>query len=163
GLMLPVGGAIVYVPWPVYAPFYGFPFLFGAALLLSTAITALDHGRFGVGAAIAVIVLTIPQAMRLARTAENRQEVMTDVAAALLPDSAAKRIVVAVPVLPAQAWQGLAPTLTRYAAANSEARFGGALGDLPCQAAAGLLQQRVPGTVLISFSDSCGGIPGATT
>jgi hypothetical protein len=169
GLMLPVAGALVYLPWPVYAPFYGFPFLFGPALLLSTALTALggtgeseSSGRLARVAAIAVIVLTIPEAMRLARTAETRQEVMTEVAAALAPDSAAKRIVVAVPLLPAQAWQGLAPTLTRYAAASAGVRFTAAIGDLPCQAAAGLLQRRAPGTVLISFSDSCGGIPGAT-
>jgi len=167
GLALPFAGALAYLPWPVYAPFYGFAFLFGPALLLATAVTILEArgGRarpLAWAASFAVLLLIAPQAVRLAQSAEARQEVMTAVARALLSEHAAKRIVVAVPVLPAQTWQGIAPTLARYAAAQPDGHPMPPAEDMLCADAGRLLQGGAEGTLLVSFSDSCGEIPGPT-
>jgi hypothetical protein len=167
GLALPLAGAVAYLPWPVYAPFYGFAFLFGPALLLATAVTLLATrgdrpGLLAWLACFAVLVLIAPQSVRLAQVAEARQEVMTAVARALAGERVAKRIVVAVPLLPAQAWQGIAPTLARYAAAQPGGHPMPPAEDLLCADAGRLLQGGQAGTLLVSFSDSCGAIPGPT-
>jgi hypothetical protein len=167
GLALPLAGAAAYLPWPVYAPFYGFAFLFGPALLLATAVSVLTaqggRARWIVPAACCSILLLIaPQSVRLAQVAEARQEVMTAVARALSGEPAAKRIVVAVPLLPAQAWQGIAPTLARYAAAQPGGHSMPPAEDMLCGDAGRLLQSGGDGTLLVSFSDSCGEIPGPT-
>ena len=167
GLALPVAGAVAYLPWPVYAPFYGYAFLFGPALLLATAVTVLREGSpraraLALAIPSVVLLLVAPQAVRLAQVAEARQEVMTAAAGAIASERTAKRIVVAVPVLPPQAWQGIGPTLARYAAAQPGGRAMPPAEDLLCADAAKVLQGGGDATLLVSFSDSCGELPGPT-
>jgi len=168
GLGLPLLGALVYLPWPVYSPFYGYPFVFGAAFLVATAVTILgaQGRRAGVLAASAValsLFLVVPEAVHLAGTAALQQEVMTSLARELPSARASARIVVAVAALPAQAWQGMGASLVRYATATTPGLELPPAEDLLCGDAARLLSgQGAPRVTLISLSTNCGRIPSAT-
>lgn len=166
GIGLPLLGALAYLPWPVYSPFYGYPFLFGPALLLSTALTVLAArrqraARLAPVLAVVPILLAIPATARLAANAAAQQVVMTELARALTEAQGTTRIVVAVPQLPAQAWQGLGPSLARYADATIPGLVLPPAEDIVCADAAKLLQSGPPGITLISLSNTCGSIPGA--
>jgi hypothetical protein len=166
GLSLPVLGTLVYLPWPVYSPFYGYPFVFGSGVLLATALTNLRvlggrAERWGGAAAVAALLLGVPHAVHLARAAAAQQEVMTAVARVLPEARGAQRIVAAVAALPAQAWQGTAPSLARYAVATTPGLVLPPAQDLRCGDAGKLLTDGVSGVVLLSFSTNCGAIQGA--
>ena len=166
GLGLPVLGTLVYLPWPVYSPFYGYPFVFGSAVLLASALTSLQARgpraeRWGGAAAVAAVVLAMPHAVHLARAAAAQQEVMTAVARVLPEARGAQRIVAAVAALPAQAWQGTGPSLARYAMATTPGLTLPPAQDLLCGEAGKLLSDGSSGIALISFSTNCGAIPGA--
>jgi hypothetical protein len=166
GIGLPLLGALAYLPWPVYSPFYGYPFLFGPALLLATALTVLATrspraARGAAVVAVVAIVLVIPATARLAANAAAQQVVMTELAHALPEAQRMTRIIAAVPQLPAQAWQGMGPSLVRYANATIPGLVLPPAEDVLCADAARLLQSGKPGIALISLSNTCGSIPGA--
>ena len=167
GLGLPVLGALAYLPWPVYAPFYGYAFCFGSALLLATALTALRRsgprpGALGFAAAGLSLVLAVPHAVHLARAAAAQQETLTGLARVLPGPAGADRLVVAVPGLPAQAWQGLGPSLTRYAMATGLAQRLPPAVDLLCADAARLLGGGRGRPALATLSTGCGTLTGAS-
>jgi len=166
GLGLPVLGTLAYLPWPVYAPFYGYPFVFGSAVLLATALSCLRARgpraeRWGGAAAVTAVVLAVPHAAHLARAAAAQQEVMTAVARVLPEARGAQRIVVAVAALPAQAWQGTGPSLARYAMATTPGLALPPAEDLLCGDAGRLLTSGSSPIAVLSFSSNCGAIPGA--
>jgi hypothetical protein len=86
---------------------------------------------------------------------------MTELARALPEAQRMTRIIAAVPQLPAQAWQGLGPSLVRYANATIPGLVLPPAEDVLCADAARLLQSGKPGIALISLSNTCGSIPGA--
>lgn len=167
GIGLPILGTMAYLPWPLYQSFYGYPFLFGPALLLATSLSAIQvksgrAARWANGATLLGLVLIIPEAARLASTTAAQQEIVTGLAAAVARARPVNPIVAAVAIPPMQPWQGTGPSLSRYAMATVPGLALPPARDVSCEEALRLLGGLEPVT-LISLDNGCGAIPGAQT
>jgi hypothetical protein len=166
-LLLPVCGALAYVPWPRFERFYALPFLLAVAMLLALALTALEQrlarGAWGVYA-IAAIALAYHalDAGQGARESAARQRVNAQVADAIARETGADSIRVATAFLVRQQWQGLGPTLRRYAAATHPGVAIPPAVDVACDEAGRRYRQGVGRSVLVTYSNQCGTLPGAT-
>lgn len=167
GIGLPLVGALVYVPWPLYSSFYGYPFLFGVVLLWSTALTVIGslHARaksWASAVTILAIVVVVPESLRLAAANAAQQEIRTGLAKALTKARDAEHVVVAVSIPPMQAWQGMGPSLSRYAMATTPGLSLPPARDISCVEASELLAQ--PRHIaVISLDTGCGDVPNADT
>jgi hypothetical protein len=123
GLGFPLIGAIAYAPWPAYQGFYAIPFLFGTSILVAFAEKGLESSsrvaRTGWLGGFAVLLLASladanGQAGRAAASQHVHQRVAQRVASL-----AVDTVLVASDRVVTQEWQGLGPTLARYAAATA--------------------------------------------
>ncbi len=166
-LLLPACGALAYVPWPRFERFYALPFLLGVALLLALALTALERrlarAAWGVYA-IAAIALGYHalDAAQGARESAARQRVNARVAEAMARHANADTIRVATAFLVRQQWQGLGPTLGRYAGATHAGMTMPPVVDVPCDEAGRRYRQGLGRDVLVSYSNQCGTLPSST-
>ena len=167
GTVLPAIGAVLYVPWPYFNTFYALPFQVGPALLLATAVTAVERhaprARWAAyaGAAGMAFFAAVSSAYA-ARGTIARQQVNGEIAHALAAYASVDSIVVAQQFPAPQQWQGTGPTLRRYALAVQAATALPPALDVSCRESRTLLNGKLGNTLLISYGDLCGGIPGAS-
>lgn len=167
GAGLPAIGALLYVPWPYFNAFYALPFLVGPALLLATAVTAAERqaprARWAAyaGAAGMALFAAVSSAYA-ARATIARQQVNGELARSLPAYASVDSIVVAQEFAAPQKWQGTGPTLVRYALAVGAATTLPPAVDASCRESRALLDGRLGNTLLISYLDQCGGLPGAS-
>lgn len=167
GVALSAAGALVYLPWPYFSPFYAVPFLVGPSLLLATAVTAVERHvprvRWAAYAGAASVALLVAMASAyMSRVTIAQQQVNGDLAQLLPRYASADSILVAQPFRPQQTWQGWGPTLVRYALSVGAASQLPRAVDVGCRDIPYLLQGRLGNAVLISYSYYCGSTPGAT-
>lgn len=165
-LLVPVLGAVVYLPWPRAEAFYAFPFLAGGAVVLAAAVSALERR-----AAPGLVLLPVLAGLALcaadggmhAELVLAKRRVNGSFARALGSLPPGDTVFVALPARaePAQAWQGPGPTLRRYAIATGVAtQAAPPVVDLSCEEAFGRWQRAPRSLSLISYMDYCGMIPG---
>lgn len=164
---LPAAGALVYLPWPYFSPFYAVPFLVGPSLLLATGVTAVEQHaprvRWAVYAGATGLALFAAMASAyMSRVTIAHQQVNGDLVHLLPRYASVDSILVAQPFLPQQKWQGWGPTLVRYALSVGAASRLPPAVDIGCRDIPRLLQGRLGNTLVISYSFYCGSVPGAT-
>jgi len=165
-LLVPLLGAVVYLPWARSEPFYAFPFLIGGAVVLGMAVTALQRRA-------SPVVVMLPLAAAFALCAADggmhadlvlaKRIVNGQFARALgsLPPGDTVFMALQAAAEPAQAWQGPGPTLRRYAVATGVAtETAPPVVDLSCEQAFGRWQRDPRSIAFISYMDYCGMIPG---
>jgi len=167
GVALPAIGALLYVPWPYFNAFYALPFQVGPALLLATAVTAVEghapRARWAAYAGAAgMAFFAAASSAYAARGTIARQQVNGELARALAAYASVDSIVVAQQFPAPQKWQGTGPTLRRYALAVESAAALPKAVDVSCREGRSLLDGHLGNTLLVSYGDLCGGIPGAT-
>jgi hypothetical protein len=161
---LPLTGALLYLPWPKFEHFYGLPFLLAPAILLATALAAIDR-RWPRGAWVAngAVILALLfhglNATQGARESAARRAVNAKVAGILATSPRGDTIVVASPYRVRQAWQGTGPTLSRYAAATHAGVARRPAVDVPCTEGGRRYKFGLGSAVLVSYSDMCGSLP----
>jgi hypothetical protein len=162
--LLALAGALVYLPWPRFATFYGLPFLFGTSLVLAISLTMAARARpFVVVATYSGYLVLLTYMVLFAREhvvrAASTRTINAAVAAKIRQFGDRDSVLVANYYLPKQRWQALGATLGRYA-------FGGGDGphvvDVPCERVSRMSVEPDPRVVLISYSNLCGSLPAAT-
>jgi hypothetical protein len=168
-LAIPLMGTVLYSPWPVYWPSYGVPFLVGPALLLAIAVKSAERssvraGNVARGVALVCVLLVIAPSAHLANRMAARQTVDAELARALLDYPNTDSVVVALVVPPRAATVGIGPAMRAYALIIRPGATVPAVIDAQCADA--LARGKRPGglgrTVVISYTDQCGPITGAT-
>ena len=125
-LSLPLAGAIVYLPWPTWAFFYGLPFALGMSVLLALACTFLIESPYAylrtvsAAALTGAIVLMTAWAKHQSADIYARRQVVGATIDAL---SAEMRTRMPVQILVPERYRGEAQTFARYAGATHEIRF----------------------------------------
>jgi hypothetical protein len=165
-LSLAVAGAIVYLPWPYFQPFYGLPFLLGPAILLAVAVTLIEELRPAWRWLIYAGCMTM-LVQRGVHAAHESRSAIADrmVNRALVEDIArhpgADSIIVVMRSHPpaAQAWQGRGPTLYRYARAVLPESHIPTILEADCTAATQMPNDGIGNTILVSYSTACGTLP----
>ncbi|MFQ5678309.1 MAG: hypothetical protein ACE5HP_02505 [Gemmatimonadota bacterium] len=161
-LFLPVGGALVYWPWPRFENFYALPFFLGGTLLFAFAVEELRSAG-GLARRLCWIGVTLLLLGGAAggwnlsnRTNALRRTEWT--AARLLPRlELGGGIVMGVPGEPERAWQGPGATLRRFA--ESVAPGPVALPpaeDLPCAGVRSLAADPARRRSVLSYAHLCG-------
>lgn len=163
-LILPAVGALVYLPWPYFLNFYGLPFLVGPALLLAIATTSIARVRppWRWAAYAGCFVILCQGAMVAAhdsRSAVAARKINRALINDIAEHSSADSIVVAMKFLPSQAWQGLGPTLGRYARAVLPGQHIPKISGALCQETLPMLRDGVGKAILVTYSSQCGAFP----
>jgi hypothetical protein len=158
GLAHPLLGAIVYVPWPAYQWFYSVPFLLGPAVLLSAAITGVEQYApkwrwLAYAACICAVGNMASESLRFSRRSEAVHHLTDAAAEAVSSTRNLDSVFVAAREMPAQAWQGLGPTLERFGRATD--RPFPATVDVPCSDADARAQARNERAMVLVFSSHC--------
>ena len=157
GLGVPLLGAMEYVPWPAYQPFYAIPYLTGTSLLLALGLTSLlgRSRRWGMAATAACGMLfgfALADAQAQAARAAASQYAHRRLVTRLHQATGIDRVGVASDRRVPQAWQGLGPTLHRYAAAVGSPIPPAV--DLACTGAdSAIVQSR--GTAFVFYGSLC--------
>lgn len=158
GLLFPVTGALIYMPWPAYQRFYALPYLLGGTLLVAVAIHGIgSRSRPVLSVALIIWAVFLAAGASEASAYANRmaaRQVVNRAAVARLSSLRALVDTVLVPTnqrVPAE-WQGIGPTLERY---------GKALGlempivrNTPCE---GPNATTAPKRSYLAFSALCSG------
>jgi hypothetical protein len=122
-VFVPLCGVLAYLPWPAYQGFYALPYLTGLSLLAGTSVTWVErYARGGLSFVLAgwgalLLLATSAAQARAARTDATQRltdAVVRDVARLPGIDS----VIVPARNTPVQSWQGLGPTLERFASAT---------------------------------------------
>jgi hypothetical protein len=164
-LLVPLLGALVYLPWARSEPFYGYPFLVGGAVVLGTAVTALQRRASPLVVALpllAAFALCAADGAMHADLVLAKRRVNGAFARALGTLPPGDTVFMALPAAaePAQRWQGPGPTLRRYAIATGLATAAAPpVVDLSCEDAFGRWQRDPRSIAFISYGDYCGPIP----
>lgn len=163
--VLPVVGAMVYAPWPRYAPFYGMPFWFAGAGLLVAAGSALARGS-RVGAAAAAGLMTIAFAFtaiaadRALKERHAHSALAEDLVHELPEWTGVDSIFVVGPASGPRRWPVTGPELRRYAVAlGADSARVPPIVDLGCAGAAARLREGLARAALINSAQSCGALP----
>jgi hypothetical protein len=160
-------GTVTYLPWPTFNEFYGLPFLLTPALLLAGAVSALEStsklaGRLALAATAAVVGLCAMSAGYASRQSMARREVNYELARLIGAHPELDSVVVAMPFISSQRWQGVGPTLRRYAAALYPGARLPHVDDVLCAETIPLYRSGMPGAMLITYADRCGSFPVST-
>jgi hypothetical protein len=160
-LAVPLARLLVYLPWPLQFPYYSIPFLIGVAVIAATGTTKLSvqGGVLRVVAVAAAAVVIVYSASvsfgHASRYFALRR--LTDAWVTALYDVSRNRslteIIVAVPMAKEQAWTGLGPTLSRYAAATG--RPFPAVREVSCGDAGRMVDSIRATTVLTALRHHC--------
>jgi hypothetical protein len=163
-IILPVLGALVYLPLPTFADFYGLPFLVTPAILLAVAVDAiarrLPPARHLAYAAAAIVILaTAVQAQHSAGAVRARDEVNFALLDRLSQYSSLDTIYVGSPPGPRPGWR-LGSRIAHSRAAYTHA---GSVHQPPIQdVACGELRERERSasgnSLFVSYSYVCGSI-----
>jgi hypothetical protein len=160
GVLFPLLGAAIYLPWPSYNRFYAIPFLLGGALLAAIALSALElrSKRAGLAAyCIWVVFLMFAAADAAGQSARAgvRQQIIREVVARVAGmKERIDTVFLATDQRPPTYWQGIGPTLQRYGEAVGHSMP--LLMSMPCDES----RRRVAtGEVaVVVFSTLCPGI-----
>jgi hypothetical protein len=125
-LALPLARLLVYLPWPLQYPYYSIPFMLGVAIVAALGVTRLAEMRGAIRtlslvAAAAVIVYAAASAgAQASRYFALRRftDALVGELHELSSSGSVDSIVIAVPRVKEQAWSGLGPTPSRFAAAT---------------------------------------------
>jgi hypothetical protein len=163
-LALPAVGALIYLPWPYFQDFYGLPFLLGPAVLLAIAVTSIARVRpawrwAAYAGCLAILCQGAMSAAHASRSAIAARRINVAVVSELAKHPDADSIVVAKRYLASQAWQGLGPTLGRYARAIMPDKQIPALSDATCKATIPMIGQGLGNAILVTYSSQCGAFP----
>ncbi|HEX9834837.1 MAG TPA: hypothetical protein VGA66_17445 [Mycobacterium sp.] len=140
-LALPVARLFVYLPWPLQYPYHSIPFLAGISVVSAMGVTQMTESR-GLPRAIAIAASTVVIlcAAAAAQAQASRYFALRRVTDALVSglyelaqSGRVDSMIIAVPHAKAQAWWGLGPTLSRFAAATE--RPLPRISERPCEAA----------------------------
>lgn len=158
-LLFPLLGVAAYLPWPIFQPFYGLPFLLGTALLVGGAITGLQRAgaravSFGLVCWSAVSVYMLTAALHHARRSEAAIRTSHDVIQLLREFDHSDSLLFAVRVHATREWFGLGPTLRRQAATDGIALP--PVRDVLCADARSRVAASRPSTVIVGFHSQCG-------
>jgi hypothetical protein len=169
GLLIPAIGTLIYTPWPAYWPSYGIPFLVGPALLLAIAVTSAERASprtawAARASALLCLALVIGPSTHLANRMATRQELNAGLARALLAYPSADSVIVALVVPPKVATVGIGPAMRAYALILSPGALLPPVIDAQCADVAARAKRAggLGKTVVLSYSDQCGVITGAT-
>jgi hypothetical protein len=164
--MIPVAGALVYLPWPKFDSFYGLPFFLGSALLLGCAVTALESRgrahRLLVRVAACLIVGYLVLASRYSvALATASLELNVSLARTLKAFQGYDSVVVAGPRVGPGALPVQGTELREYAVAL---RYGDEqtlpqVRDVDCEGGERLLRDGLRRVVLLTYSYGCGRFP----
>ena len=163
-LMLPAVGALVYLPWPYFQNFYGLPFLLGPALLLAIATTAIARVRpswrwAAYAGCLAILCQGAMAAAHDSRSAIAVRKINRVLVSEIAAQPSVDSVVVAMRYLPSQPWQGLGPTLGRYAKAVLPDQRIPDISDALCSATLPMLREGVGNAILVTYSSQCGAFP----
>ena len=158
-LLLPLGGALAYLPWPGFEIFYTIPYLFAPALLLALAVTAIEcyqpRGRWLAYAGVCGISLyTWSTAHQHARRNAAAQRLVDRTAETIAELADLDTAVFAVRTPHPQAWQGPGPTVARYATQVRHLAFPSPV-DERCDRALARLHSLSDRTLLVVLSSQC--------
>jgi hypothetical protein len=158
GLVHPLIGAAVYLPWPAYQWFYSVPFLTGPAVLIGAAVMGVErvaHRWRGIAYAACGCVLAsmASESLRFSRRSEAYQSLVhaaVDIVAGL---DGRDSVLVAAREIPTEAWQAFGQTLARYGSATDRP-FPTTL-DVSCETARRRAKNPGARNVLLVFSSHC--------
>lgn len=163
--VLPLIGALIYAPWPRYAPFYGLPFWFGGAGLIVAAGSVLSRrSRGGAIAATGLLVVAVGfTAIAADRALKERHahSALAEVLVQELPDwSGVDSVFVVGPPTGPRRWPVTGPELHRYAVAfGAGADTPPPMVEISCGEAAARLRDGLYRAVLLNSAQSCGPLP----
>lgn len=163
--VLPVFGAMVYAPWPRYAPFYGLPFwLGGLALLVAAGSVMARRSRAGRLAALVLLAgSSLFAAIAMDRALKERQahaDLAEQLVGALPGWPGVDSLFVVSAGAGARRWPVTGPELHRYAIAlGVPATSVPPVVDISCQEAATRLTTGLSRAGLINSVQSCGPLP----
>jgi hypothetical protein len=122
GIGLPVSGAIAYAGWPTYALMYALPFQVGTAILVGTAITAVERYSprsrpFVIASGVLILTMMASAAQRYSRFVSRSLTMTRDLAVYVgtLDPSHPVRFE-ACPGLRTELWSNYGRIVSRYAA-----------------------------------------------
>jgi hypothetical protein len=126
GIAFPMLGAVAYIPWPAYQTFYAIPFLLGTAIVVAFAASAMESRSRPVAAGwyagyAFLVFASLADANGQAGRAAASQKVHARLVRRVSQLRAVDSVLVASDRVVPQRWQGLGPTLARYAAATGNA------------------------------------------
>jgi hypothetical protein len=158
GLVHPLIGAAVYLPWPAYQWFYSVPFLIGPAALFGAAVMGVERGAprgrvLTYAACGCVLASMASDSLRFSRRSEAYQSLVhaaIDVAAEL---PGRDSVLVAAREIPREPWQAFGQTLARYG--NATDRPFPTTLDVSCETARHRAQNPGARNVLLVFSSHC--------
>ncbi len=158
---LPLARIIVYLPWPLQFPYYSIPFLLGIVIVSAVGMTKLTRAggvlrMVSVASALVVIVYATSVAAAQSNRYFALRRLTDDWVSelhALSRDSSVSRVIVAVPRTKDQAWTGLGPTLSRFAAATGRPLPD--VRDVSCREVESLVQSLAAGTVVTALRHHC--------
>jgi hypothetical protein len=119
----PLVGALAYMPWPTYVPFYAIPYLIGASILVALALTGIERSASRAVLAVAhaswgmLLVLAATQAQWEAESTAALQRLNYRLVTRIGADQSIDSVFFATGRIDSQRWRGPARTLGRYAAA----------------------------------------------
>jgi len=156
-LVFPLIGALAYLPWPAYQSFYALPYLTGTSILIAMAATYLEReARHGTKWALlgwgSAAVYALGGASAKAGRADAVQRAADAVVRIVAGEDAVDSVIMATAQPARQAWQGLGPTLARFASATG--RPWPPTRDARCEDAARLVKTATR-TIVVVFSSQC--------
>ena len=158
GLVHPLIGATVYLPWPAYQWFYSVPFLIGPAVLLGAAVMGVERvaRRWRVIAYAAcgcVLASMASDSLRFSRRSEAYQSLVHAAVDVVADLPGRDSVLVAAREIPKDAWQAFGQTLARYG--NATDRPFPTTLDVSCETARRRAQNPGERNVLLVFSSHC--------
>jgi hypothetical protein len=120
GLVFPLLGSAIYLPWPSYNRFYAIPFMLGGALLAGIALSALEYRSPRASVAtycvwLLFLLFGAADAAGQSARAAVRQRITREVVARVAGmKEQVDTIFLATDQRPPTVWQGIGPTLQRY-------------------------------------------------
>ena len=160
-LLYPVGCALVYMPWPLFQPFYGLPFIVAPAVLLAFAITGLESiGRAGSAAAAAVwgvtLCVMLAGAHAQSRSTDAGLRLSVRLVQTLRPFAGRDSMYYSVRERPRLGWIGRGETVRRQALLDGIALP--PARDLTCGEADDAIRERVGHRVMVVAQWECGNL-----
>jgi hypothetical protein len=121
GVLVPMLGALAYLPWPKFDLFYGIPYLLGPAVLVAFAISGVQtaaprYTPVAVAAWLWTSVYMASDSLRYARQIEASVATVVDVSRGMRLSLGADSAEYAVCGLSPAAWRNLPPLVAGYAA-----------------------------------------------
>jgi hypothetical protein len=163
-LLLPALGALVYLPWPAFADFYGLPVLITPAIMLVVALDAiagrLYHARYlGYGAATFVLLSTALQSEHVTRAVTARDEIDLALLERISRFPSVDTIYVGSPPRYRADWRlGYRIARSREVYTNAGGVHQPPIKDVDCDELHGRERRNTGNLLFVSYSQVCGSI-----